>query len=179
MKSRSWKKTMLTIVSISVIVVASFSLFLFSPWIYSFFQPTPPQPTIRYGEFPFRLEYEINGRVVVVEDTIMCKYKGIGVSFGTEGKFLKWEGYLLSRGEKSASESRSSTSLLVDKINQIYFYLHHPSHYLGAYGDDNESSLAAWSPITGRIISTDELWDKYNIRIISFEPSPPIKNTFK
>ena len=171
---------MLLIIGIVIISLASvISLLIFGPWIASFVQPTPPQPVIRYGEFPFKLEYEINGQVVVVEDTIICKYKGIDVTFG-EGKFLKWEGYLAS-GKESAPHDE--VSLLIDGANQIYFRLGGPAWYLGYmsvyYPGYGSPSFHAWSPSSFGIISTDDLWNKYNIRIISFEPSPPIENTFK
>ena len=137
---------------------------------------TPPRPEIKYGEFPFRLEYEINGQVVVVEDTIICKYKGVGYGISINKKYLKWESCLASGKEIPWDKQ---VSLLIDEANQIYLYLREASYYLGAQDDDNEWSPVAWSPLIIGIISTDELWDKYNIRIISFEPSPPIENTFK
>lgn len=171
-------------ISIIAVVVASISLLLFSPWIYSFFQPTPPQPVIKYGEFPFKLEYEINGRIVVVEDTIICKYKGIGVSFGTEGKYLKWESYLASEGKSSTDTT--SGCLLVDDVNQIYFSLSGAKYYLGYLSEyypeliaDGPNFYAFATNDSDRWLRPDEILNKYSIRIISFEPSPPIQNTFK
>lgn len=58
---------------------------------------------IRYGEFPFRLEYEINGRRELIEDTLIIKYKGIGIDEG-RGKFRKWEDRLAS-GNKNITRS--------------------------------------------------------------------------
>jgi hypothetical protein len=67
------------------------------PWalIYlgALFSPNPPLPEIRYGEFPFRLEYEINGERFIMEDTVVCEFDGIGVD-GGRGKYLKWKTYL-------------------------------------------------------------------------------------
>ena len=179
MKSKRVERMLLAIaVVVSFLVTAP----LWTP----FFGSTPPQPTIRYGEFPFRLEYEINGRIVVVEDTIICKYKGIGVNWGSsnDGKFLKWEGYLASN--KPISNYISSPSLFIDDVNQIYFFLGSSVYYLGAEYNDGphtfaflfESSSSGKGGST-KFVSADELLDKYNIRIISFEPSPPIKNIFK
>ena len=53
-------------------------------------------PEIRYGEFPFRLEYEINGERFVIEDTVICEFDGIGWN-EAQGKFRKWKDYLLTK----------------------------------------------------------------------------------
>ena len=34
-----------------------------------------PEPEIRYGEFPFRLEYEINGERFVIEDVLIAEFR--------------------------------------------------------------------------------------------------------
>ena len=179
------KKIILLVTAIVITVCAAFSVVGLLMW--NGLGPTPPQPTIRYGEFPFRLEYEINGRVVVVEDTIICKFKGVrwgGLSLG--GKHLRWETYLAS-GQKSPSSS-SEVSLLIDNVHEIYVFVGHASWYLGymskyypSYEGPNFHAFSATENYSSgdRWLQSDELLGKYNIRIISFEPSPPTENTFK
>ena len=85
-----------------------------------FMYSNPPLPEIKYGEFPFRLEYEINGQRVVVEDTIVCEFDGIGWN-GTMGeKYRKWKTYLASGREQPGTYS---TAVLIDERNEIYFSL--------------------------------------------------------
>jgi len=35
-----------------------------------------PEPEITYMEFPIRIEYIVNGETKVIEDTMICEYKG-------------------------------------------------------------------------------------------------------
>ena len=37
-------------------------------------------PQITEGEFPFVLEYEINGERHIIEDTVVCKFDGYDLS---------------------------------------------------------------------------------------------------
>ena len=146
--------------------------------------PTPPRPQIKYGEFPFRLEYEINGQVVVVEDTIIAKFKGVGYSISSGQKYLKWETYLASNKKESA------VLLTTDEQTKVYCNVGYAKYYLGSkeYPAKDENVPFEYRFYTVKLqppgtstsgINSDQLWDKYNIRIISFEPSPPIQNTFK
>ena len=138
---------------IAVVVTLLVAAPLWSP----FFGSTPPQPVIRYGEFPFRLEYEINGRIVVVEDTIICKYDGV-VVYEMSTKYLKWKGSLAS-GNKAPLTDAYDVSLLIDEVNKICFFLGEPKYYMGAYEDYDEPNFHTflWSSTGNPTISTDDL----------------------
>ena len=58
----------------SIIVVASLILPSIALFLYSLFQVAPPEPEIQYGEFPFRLEYEIGGNLYVIEDILIAEF---------------------------------------------------------------------------------------------------------
>jgi len=140
-------------------------------------QPNPPRPEITYGEFPFRIEYEKNGELVIVEDTIICKFDGVNINMGGNGKTLKWKSYFASGRESLRS---SYAVLTVDDANQIYFSLGGADYYLGVEGV--YFGFNAWQ--TGgmpsiRHIEPDELFHTYGIKLISYEFSQPIVNTFK
>ena len=47
-----------------------------------------PEPRIKYGEFPFKLIYEIDGKTMTIEDTIICEFDGFKV-VGEAGKYSK------------------------------------------------------------------------------------------
>jgi hypothetical protein len=68
------------------------------PWnvmwlVYSF--ERIDKPMNKQGEFPFRIVYEIDGFQTVIEDTLICEYKGTGINEGV-GKHLVWNAYLKS-----------------------------------------------------------------------------------
>ncbi|MBQ2840423.1 MAG: hypothetical protein IJE70_03665, partial [Oscillospiraceae bacterium] len=56
----------------------------------------PHCPT--YGEFPFKLEYELNGKKYTVEDVWVCEFNGFGSNEGF-GKHRQWKGKVKSTGE--------------------------------------------------------------------------------
>jgi len=143
--------------------------------------PNPPLPEIRYGEFPFRLEYEINGERVVVEDTIICKFDGIETT--VNGKYIKWKLYFKS-GWESYKKTGYWGAIRVDDKNDIYFAIGGPHYYMNDNTTDinfhafriEKYSFGGYGTPT---VKEDELLNTYGIRLISFEPSDPIVNTFK
>lgn len=82
-----------------LLVLAVVVYFSVLPWamiaLGMLISPNPPRPEITYGEFPFSLEYEINGHRKVIEDTLIGEYDGIGMNEGI-GKYRKWKWRLAS-----------------------------------------------------------------------------------
>jgi len=150
-----------------------------------YFKPNPQRPEITYGEFPFRLEYEINGERVVVEDTVICKFDGFGVLGWGDGKHRKWKSWL-------ASDKNMDFVLLktIDDSSKLFYTLGSAAYYMGdgpahMYAPDYPTvhyHAVIEKPFNGGTLSSavkaDELLNKYGIRIINFEPSDPIVNTF-
>ena len=169
-------------IGITLLVILSVALLLAawpaSCYMLSYKQPDPPRPEITYGEFPFRVEYEINGELIVVEDTIICEFDGFNVSWGGDGKTRKWKASFAS-GRKTLF--KQSADLLVDDANHIYFALGSAAYYMGEW---NFNSTLRVYQLRGNgkmdvKIPPDELFNTYNIRVISYEFSPPIVNSFK
>ena len=159
--------------------------FLFTiPYIVSYRQPDPPRPEITYGEFPFRIEYEINGELIIIEDSVICEFDGFFVSWGGDGKTRQWKVSFAS-GRKSEI-FKSSAYLLIDEVDQICFSLGDGKYYMGDVERPYNQSLYAIKIIRGpggslRLprIDSYELLNTYDIKIISYEISPPIVNSFK
>jgi len=140
-------------------------------------QPSPPRPEITYGEFPFRIEYEIHGDRVVIEDVIICEFDGFFISWGGDGKTRQWKASFASGRE---SLTRDGAVILVDDVNQIFFSLGGAEYYLGVkdvyFGF--HAGQKGGMPII-RHVDQDELFNVYRIKVISYEFSDPIVNTFK
>ena len=54
-------------------------IFIIAPLVLQMFiglqsSPALPLPEITYGEFPFRLEYEIDGKRYIIEDTLIAEF---------------------------------------------------------------------------------------------------------
>ena len=177
------KNIILGILVVLILIGVMGIIFLMSPWLTinlgGIFQQNPSKPEKTYGEFPFRLEYEIDEKIIIVEDKLICKYDGIGFNEG-QGKTRKWKSYLESGNEKILL-------LKIDETQEIYFDPGSAWYYMG---DGDESGFYhtfpnAWETkkinnITSkRIISADELWVEHKIRLIDWQYTQPIQNSFK
>ena len=75
------KKFIINILIITLAIFLAIVGFFTLPWIAIYIgvqlSPAPPRPEIIYSKFPFRLEYEINDKRVVIKDTVICEYDGV------------------------------------------------------------------------------------------------------
>ena len=178
--SRNVKKLLivgLVILLIPVIIVLYFSL----PWVMIFLgnalAPNPPKPEITYGEFPFELVYEIDGETVTVNDVYVCEFDGFGMNEG-QGKYREWKGYVQGTGEEGVILFEEGEVI-------IWCYIGSPKYYMGEvkYIDAYTPNVVKESPyLSGTSyegLRADELWELYNIRIISWQFSDPIENSFR
>ena len=167
------------IVAIVILVVGSITSI---PWLALFtgiqLSPSPPKPEITYGEFPFELVYEVDGNLIIVNDVYVCKYDGIGSNTGTL-KYRKWKGYI-------KSSKQQGVLLTEDDDREIYCFVGSAEYYM----DDEE--YPEQTPLSPRvydirkkkysmdyeIYTSDELLERYNINIISWNFSDPIENSF-
>lgn len=172
----------LKFIHIPLLLIVAFVVFLTFPWLAIFIgihsQPNPPRPEITHGEFPFRLEYELNGQRKVIEDTIICDFDGFGADEG-RGKYRDWKGKLASGNERI-------TLLKVDSRTEIYFIDGRVEYYMGEpeyANSDSSFPNAAIIEKSGGItrdgfLRAEDLLKQYNIKLISWDVSPPIKNNF-
>lgn len=191
---RTWKIWLLiailgiTLFGIYQLLVYSYFLFPWAvPWVGDIIIASPPKPKITYGEFPISVTYEVDGETKVVEDTVICEFDGIEMRGGA-GKYRKWKSRLKSGNE-------SLTLLLVEQegltVKIITFY-GLPNYYMGDFeqskeayervmADDRYLHYIQWENgvQTGRSIPKEEVWEKYRLKVVSWEYSPPITNSFK
>lgn len=177
------RKKLVKLIMWITIPLGSIFLYFTLPWLIIFIgmhlEPNPPRPEITYGEFPFRLEYEINGERMIVEDTLICEYDGVGANEAT-GKHRKWQ-------ESLASGKEKIILLRVNDSKEIYYDPGSARYFMG----DMENSdvynhiypdalyLERRNKLTANgVVYADELLEKYNIKLIRWDIAPPIKNSF-
>jgi len=144
------------------------------------FWEDPPLPEIKYGEFPFRIEYEINGERFVIEDTVICEFDGISSS--ENGKVLKWKSRLAS-----GSEGSGMTLQTIDSTKRVTFSAGEPRYYMGdsrmspeEYWHYNLGAVLVEGSGSSIVVLFPEQWyDEYNFKFISWKFTDPIVNTFK
>lgn len=161
-----------------------FSIFVKNVHIGHILLENPLEPQIVKGRFPFTLTYEMKGKKMVVKDTLICQYDGIGINEG-QGKFRKW---------KASLENGDNVITLWKGVNEkgtkqeIYYNYAPPGYYMGDpnYKDANSANYSDIilksnfkDSVTESFISEDKLLKKYNIKIISWECGMPIKNHFE
>lgn len=153
--------------------------------------PNSLRPEIIYGEFPFKLTYELDGQLQVIEDVIVCEFDGF-VTRGTAGKARKWNTSLKSGNElltlldlRSLNQENEFSQTMLE----LYFYYGTGAYYMG---DTNNPFARKAQDFTwvdyryqtkdGKIGSSgykaEVAFEKYRIRLLSFEVAPPIKNNF-
>lgn len=158
-------------------------------------------PRITRGEFPFVFEYELNGERFLIEDTIVCEFEGYDIytnSFATFGYpySRRWDMSL----ENGSDEKRvlirfEDNSRSVFKKRQINTYSWVSVYFGSADYYMGESDSSKWYPcisyfeeyvVIPRYLSNtksteltnEQLEELFGIKIIRFEFSEPIENTF-
>ena len=185
-----------TIILVIVVVLGIVAYFTVLPWVTIYLGisslPNPPRPEVTYGEFPLRLEYEINGQRKVIQDTFICENDGVGMDEG-QGKYRKWKGHLASGNERlillkvDKPISRRSDKKVVRQ--EIYYPTGSARYYMGDM-KEYETYIRFLSDAyffeeyedgktSADIIYPEELLEEFNIKLISWTPSPPIKNSFR
>lgn len=160
-------------------------LIVISPYFYSivmfFVYPAPEYPEIKNGEFPFTLTYEQNGELVELEDVYVCSFDGIYMDGG--GKHRQWKGYIKSTGKKHLTVLKKNRTVVEIGVGNAMFYMGDTSP-LNLY--DNElAPIVLRTSYKNILIPYDELlshadlYSEYGIKIIDWEFSEPIENTFR
>ncbi|WP_422660515.1 hypothetical protein ACK8P5_08545 [Paenibacillus sp. EC2-1] len=112
---------------LKVVIIGVF-VFFTAPWILLYIglslTENPPKPAYTYGEFPFYLEYEIDGQVKTVEDTVIVEFDGFGLSEGSGGKYVQWKKSLASGNKEIVlykdGKGEEEVSLLLSVLYQSY-----------------------------------------------------------
>lgn len=201
---------MLIIVLIAIVTPLIFFFVVISPWIILWFGlavlPNPPKPEIAYGEFPFQLIYELDEKIITIDDVAICEFDGYGQR--TEaGQCRKWKTHLKSGADALISENERGEETdivwitLLDLRNdgiydaygnevlELYFFGGNGHYYMNDELGSRDRKVQDFTMIDymykrsdGTIghsaFKAEEAYEKFNIRLIRWENSPPIENKF-
>lgn len=137
----------------------------------------PPKPEVTSGEFPFKLVYEINGETVTVEESYSFEYVGAKWNWNA-GWSNEWDACIGNTGEEAVVMTQNGNTKIYASVGNV-------KYYLGGYEEPDYDPLAFYEyTANGRAtsffrLSEDELWEQYKIKIVSWEHSEPIENTFE
>lgn len=154
-------------------------------------------PAITEGEFPFVLEYEMDGQKYLIEDAVVCAFDGYDLSnpFPFMPYSRTWTQSLKSGDESKKLfiefDANIESALVEGRINvesRIILNYGSGGYYLGDpegadrgpcinYVEEYKTSeKVSHTEVTK--LSFEQLEDLFAIKIIRFEFSQPIQNTF-
>ena len=157
----------------------------------TYFAPNPPDPEIKYGEFPFVITYEVDGEIKTIEDTVICEYDGIEWT-NSGSKERKWKSYLKSGNKgivllkvddgKMSYEISTTAELPEYYMNdhrygndrEDYERMLHDERYLG-YREIKDGKTV----IKSISMEKEEVYERFKLRIIERKYSKPIENKFE
>lgn len=161
------------------IVILGVIVFFTGPWLLLYISISltedPPKPFYTYGEFPFHLEYEINGQEKTVEDTVIVKFDGFGLSEGSGRKYIQWKKTLAS-GNKNVVLYEGGKGEDVSLFFSVLYLDYHLEDEL--YNEDalTPGVIKKMGNITDHSpLSEYELLTEYNLKVINFEYGESIK----
>lgn len=136
-----------------------------------------PQPEIKYGEFPVKIVCEIKGSEVAFTDIFVCEYDGADWNIN-QGHIRKWKGYLKSNNEEDLVLIKDGDKKVICTVGSPKYYMGDGDPYIE--WDGPRLLLADYSsqPTSYSILS-EEMEEYYQIKLVSYEFSEPIVNTFK
>ena len=155
-------------------------------------------PQITEGEFPFVFEYELNGQRYLIEDTVVCRYDGYDLSnlFPFILYSRRWFESLKSGEEEKRMiiefDENTESALVSGRVNiesRVHLFYGSGGYYLGDPEDADRGPKIRYtekyqtgtkeSTITGTDLSYEQLEELFGIKVIRFEFSSPIENTFE
>jgi len=196
-------KQLVIILGIGILIFLVLVATQFPP-LWSLMSERAPRPEITHGEFAFRLEYEINGETIVIEDTVIVEHGGTSWDAGI-GNHNVWNNHLASGGSEIIELYRSDTNVVFIRILGILrgdfllggdtirddLYIELPNVTRLRLNEEGLFSQQArelqtffsgdnpnWRFFGGARwrIDEDELFNIYGIKLVSFEYDSPIIN---
>lgn len=181
--------------------------YLTLPWIFLYWCGTqieePEKPQITQESFPFTLVYECNGKEIVIEDTMICKYTGSDWYMTDTKKHRTWGMELKSGGDsivlwEGENDQKEKQKVIVGVS---------PEYYMDDVNDDEEDEYVEYverendlfpgmteeeyrysyldletedseGGIEEEALGKEELLSEYGIKILSWKCREPIKNSF-
>jgi len=167
--------------SVMAIVIIGGGLLFLSNFIFplfSLFSPRTSAPEITYGEFPFRIEYELNGQVYIIEDIVIAEFAGFVFSSGSMARERRWT--------TSLASGREDLFFKGERERNIRFSHGSAQYYMGEgvtsiTGRPHIFISGELGVVMSRRLEFEEAYDvlkEYGITLISWEISEPIVNNF-
>lgn len=198
------KKIILVSILMVEILMMTVVVCLILPWVAiylygRFMIEEPEKPQITQESFPFTLVYELNGKEIVIEDTMICKYTGSDWYMQDDVKSRTWsmelktggDSIVLWEGENAQKEKQKiiagvEPEYYMDDVNDEEEYEKVDQEdilFPGMAEEEYRNSYLLLQTIDSEGGIEEEAVGKeslplYGIKILSWECREPIKNNF-
>ena len=161
-----------------IVFVQFFSIAFTTLGLHNYFLPNPPEPLIKDGEFPIKINFTVNGEMYTKSDIFVCEYqgfelRGMGYFGSSVKKQRKWNGYIRSTGEESLVLYEDDKATLICDLAS-------PGYFMGdkqyAYESDTQVFVR---DAQGRLNFTEEETALCYVQVTSLEIGEPIENKFR
>lgn len=160
-------KKLLIVSTIMIIFILGGAIMLFSKY-------RNLLPEKKYEEFPFSLTYKIDDNVLTINNTYVCEYGGIGWNT-SHGFYRKWTGYVKETGLENVLIADDSERQIFCRVGDPQYYMETTDTQLGSIKTLSPPHLYTVKKSNNfDYISVEEIKQKYNIEILSWDFSQPI-----
>ena len=174
MLRRDCMETALLIVSILLIIIVFIAILGGAIMVFS--AKKHLEPKTKYGEFPFSLTYKIGGNMITVNNTYVCKFTGIGWNTG-RGFYKKWSGYVKETGLENVLLFEDTEIKIFCQIGDPHYYMLDDDYLAWEKKSLSPPHLYIEKKTNDfKYMSVDQIKQTYDIEIISWKFSNPIKN---
>lgn len=164
------KKRVKILIAVMAIVFSSLPLIAMLTYYLVFsFEKEPPSPEFSYAEFSMELVYEKDGEEIIANEVYVVEFRGHNPMTGRT-----WKGYVKDTKETGI------IIYLKDKT-KIICVLGSPEYYIGewTYKDGIKPHIVKKEKFLFKtktsVLSEEELYEQYNIKIISWKVDDPIE----
>lgn len=144
-----------------------------------------PVPSVKEAKFDFSVTYEVDGEVKTYSGKYVCEFEGTYKTLAGEGR--RWNGYVENAEENDfctvAIDTNEDGTIYIDLDLMPEYYMSDPDwEYYGnevpepilyiVYHSDNPD-------ISSSDDDVDWLYERYGVRLISYDYPEPIENEYK
>ncbi len=161
------KKILLVSIALIIIIILGGVIILFSA-------KKKLEPEKKYAEFPFSLTYKIDDKIITIENTLVCEFKGIGWDTG-RGFYRKWASYVKETGLENVLIVEDSERQIFCQVGDARYYMENSNDLHWSIDSLAPPHLYAVKKSSNfDYMSVEQIKQNYNIDILSWKFSQPI-----
>ena len=134
-------------------------------------------PNIMYEDFPMEVTYKINDEIVTLKEIYVVEYSGFNPELG-----YSYNGYIKSTNEDGIILYEEDNLKVICKLGDADYYIGKSGRYendvvpLHIYCQEEKQTFWFFKQKEYTVLTENELYEQYGIKIISWTTSDPLDN---